>query len=74
MSVRFRGNLLLRQRNHNVLECPGSGEKGFFLLDRPALLCGANLELGGGEDRADFWTCSWVGGLGAEPMPPNSTS
>lgn len=31
----------------------GSGEKGlFFFLDKPALLYGANLELGGGEDRA----------------------
>lgn len=26
----FGGNLLLRQRNRNVLECPGVGEKGRF--------------------------------------------
>lgn len=53
MSVRFGGNLLLRQRDGNVFEWPGGrGRKGFFLLDGPALLYGANLELGGGEDRA----------------------
>lgn len=62
------GKSVLRQRNSNALESVsrqppgragtllgviwGRGRKGFFLLDPPALLYGANLEFGGGEDRA----------------------
>lgn len=67
MSVRFRGNLLLPQKNRNVLERPGVEEERAFFFFWTGLPCcvAPTLSLGVGKIEPDFWICSWGGGLGA---------